>query len=82
VSQGTLTLIKKGKPKEYVLSDYLASPIKVEERDGCVLVTMSLRSVPTGSLRPEQIINAACAEQPVEVRSVTRMRLEEEGARA
>jgi radical SAM-linked protein len=78
LDQGMLTLIKKGKPKEYKLSDYLVRTPQCTAADGCTMLRLTLRATPTGSLRPEQILASALEEGTYQVLGICRVSLEEE----
>ena len=63
----TITVVRKRKEKTLIVADYLASPFAVEGNRA----TFSLEAKPTGSLRPDVLLEHC--ELPAHVVSITRI---------
>ena len=75
---------KKAKPKPYDLNDYLIDVACIQESEPAgAWLRLELLSLPTGSLRPEVILNAI-AEPDIElqIRAITRIALEHQELQA
>ena len=80
IEQGELVRSKKGQNKHYDLSRIIADPqsIQVTTLDDLLLISMELRAGEEGSIRPENLLEAALGPTASwHLRSVTRVRLAE-----
>ncbi len=84
VADGSLTLEHKGKTKVYDLAVCLPKEPTVGETQGSVVVDVTVRIGPWGSLRPEALVAEALRRSSVQgaVTCVTRTSLDPEGAGA
>lgn len=81
IEEGELTVKRKGKLKTYDLTRALPVPFSLEvEADGnTFIITMSLLASEQGSIRPENLIEAAMGpDSDIRVNRVMRIRLVEE----
>lgn len=70
----TVTVVRKRKEKTLVVADYLARPFEVDGSDGR-LARFTLEAKPTGSLRPDVLLENCRFDAPVQ--SITRIRQSE-----
>lgn len=66
VSSGELTVEHKGKRKVFDLARSLPEEVRVEVTQGFVVVDMTVRMGPEGSLRPDSLISSALATAGLE----------------
>ena len=62
VGTGELVVERKGKKKVFDLTEALPKKPEVSSRQDEVIVAMTIRTSPAGSLRPEQLVRAALRE--------------------
>ena len=74
LAMGTLAVEHRRKTKVYDLARSLPKEPRASDGDGCVIVSVSVRMGPEGSLRPEVLLNAALGAANVQgvVTEVTR----------
>lgn len=76
VAAGTLSVEHKGKTKVFDLAASVPKDVRVEDRDGNIVIEFPVRMGPHGSLRPEMLLRAALAEAGLDAPAVHTTRLD------